>query len=69
VIREEDPRYDLAQDLIEGDAVRQDRAQRLLDLMDETASLLTEQLPEELRALGYRLAFDYTPLPIKEEGP
>lgn len=69
MIRGGDPRYNLVQDLIEGDALRQDRAQRLLDLANEAADRLTGQLPEELRALGFRFAFDTTPLSVLREKP
>ena len=72
-IPEGDPRYNLAQDLIEGDGVRQDRAQHLLDLIErarEVAADLTERLvPEDLRSLGYRFEFDARPLSVLREKP
>jgi len=68
VVREGDPRMNLLQDLIEGDGPRQDRASRILDLI-ETANRLADHMtravmPEELRALGYRFEFNARPLPV-----
>lgn len=74
-IPEHDPRYSLVQDMIEGDARTQDAAAARLsriDLLVQQAEDLAESLtlklvPEELRAAGYRFAFDTTPIPIKQE--
>jgi hypothetical protein len=74
-IREHDPRYSLVQDMIEGDAARQDaaavklqRIDRLVQNAEDVAAQLTEKLiPDDLRAAGYRFVFDTTPIPVTRE--
>jgi len=74
-IKDGDPRYNLVQEILEGDARAQDAAALRLRTMDKLVqdaqdvaeSLTQELIPEELRAAGYRFVFDTTPIPIKEE--
>ena len=74
-IKDGDPRYNLVQEILEGDAHMQDAAALRLRTIDkliqdaqDVADQLTQSLvPEELRAAGYRFVFDTTPIPIKEE--
>jgi hypothetical protein len=71
-IKDGDPRYSLAQDLIEGDAETQSAAVARLDKInllikngEEVADHLTTLLiPEDLRAAGYRFTFDTTPISV-----
>lgn len=75
MISEGDPRYSLVQDMLEGDAARQDAAAERLARIDKLirdaenlAEHLTEMLvPKELRSAGYRFVFDTTPIPVQKE--
>lgn len=74
-IREGDPRYNLVQEILEGDARMQDAAALRLSTVDkliqdaqDVAESLTKALvPEDLRAAGYRFVFDTTPMSFKAE--
>ncbi len=75
MISEGDPRYNLLQDMIEGDPRMQDAAalrlrtiDKLVQDAEDVAESLTKALvPEDLRAAGYRFMFDTTPIPFKAE--
>lgn len=73
-IKDGDPRYNLTQDLIEGDRATHDAAALRLDEINDLikdAGAAAEELtrlfiPEDLRVAGYRFVFDTTPNKIKE---
>jgi hypothetical protein len=76
MISEGDPRYNLVQEILEGDGRAQDAAflrlheidKLIQDAQDLAESLTKTLVPENLREIGYRFVFDTTPLPIKKEG-
>lgn len=69
-INEGDPRYSLTQDMIEGDAARQNAAavklkvidKLIQDAQDLAAHLTKTLIPEDLQAAGYRFEFSTTPI-------
>lgn len=74
-IKGNDPRHNLIQEILEGDARMQDVAAARLRGIDElvrnaeavAADLTQTLIPEDLRAAGYRFAFETTPIPITKE--
>lgn len=68
-IKNGDPRYNLTQDLIEGDRATQEAAALRLDEINDLikdAEAAAEELtrlfiPDDLREAGYRFVFDTTP--------